>query len=197
MRESALCRRLVVEFLSVIPKCHPAGSSYVENALVWVIFGSKRIAKPQLMLLKSAGQCHRNWHARFEPVLTGLLTVQYSSVYSALARKTKSARASWDGSIRLCIIPTTQRAPQKRREGRLEERQLAVCLSVPLVWFEHWLYVRQDRCCHLSFARIMNNKLGEYTRNSTKNTSKVLTYPRKGQRYDTDTKYISNQTCQD
>lgn len=114
----------------------------------------------------------------------------------SLGAKKKSARASWDGSIRLCIIPTTQRAPQRRREGSLEERQLAVCLSVPLVWFEHWPYVRQDRCCHLSFARIVNNKLGEYTRNSTKNTSKVLTHPRKGQRYDTDTKYISNQTCQ-
>ena len=40
-----------MEFSSVIPKSHLAGGSHVENAPV--IFGSKRIVKPQLMLLKS------------------------------------------------------------------------------------------------------------------------------------------------
>jgi len=197
MTESALGRRLFVEFVSVISKNHAAGSSNVENTLVWVIFWSKWIAKPQLMTLKSAGQCHSNWHARFEPVLTGLLTVQYLSVYLALARKTKSARASWGRSIRLCILPTTQRAQQKRREGSLEKRQLAVCFSVLLVWFEYLLYVHQGRCCHLSLAHIVNTKLGNYAAsNTTKNTSKVLTLPRKGKRYDTYTKYILNQACQ-
>ena len=131
MRESALGRRIFVEFVSVISKSHAAGSSNVGSTLVWVIFWSKWIAKPQLMTLKSAGQCHSNRHARFEPALTGPLTVQYSSVYLALARKTKSARASWDRSIRLCILPTTQRAQKERREGSLGERKLAVCFSVP------------------------------------------------------------------
>ena len=139
MRESALGRRIFVEFVSVISKSQAAGSSNVENTLVWVIFWSKWIVKPQLMTLKSAGQCRSNWHARFEPVLT----VQYWSVYLALARKTKSARASWDRSIRLCILRTTQRAQQKRREGSLGERQLAVSFSVLLVRFEYLLYVRR------------------------------------------------------
>ena len=197
MRESALGRRIFVEFVSVISKSQASGSSNVENTLVWVIFWSKWIAKPQLMTLKSAGQCHSNWHARFEPVLTGPLTVQYWSVYLALARKTKSARASWDRSIRLCTLPTTQRAQQKRREGSLGERQLAVSFSVLLVRFEYLLYVPQGRCCHLSFAHIVNTKLGNYAAsNNTKNTSKVLTLPHKGQRYDTDTKYILNQANQ-
>ena len=197
MRESVLGRRSFVEFISVISKSHAAGSSNVENTLVWVTFWSKWTAKSQLMTLKSAGQCHSNWHTRFEPVLTGLLTVQYSSVYLALVRKTKSARASWDRSIRLCMLPTTERAQQKRREGSLGERQLAVCYSVLLVWFEYLLYVRQGRCCHLSFAHIVNTKLGKYAAsNTTKNTSKILTLSRKGQRYDTDTKYILNQAYQ-
>ena len=60
MRESALSRRLFVEFVSVISKSHAAGSSNVENTLVWVIFWSKWIAKPQLMTLTSAEQCHSN-----------------------------------------------------------------------------------------------------------------------------------------
>ena len=179
MRESALGRRIFVEFVSVISKSHAAGSSNVENTLVWVTFWSKWIANHSWWhwsLLDSVS----NWHARFEPVLTGLLTVQYSSVYLALAWKAKSARASWDRSIRLYILPTTQRAPQKRWEGSLGERQLAVCFSVLLVWFEYLLYLRQGRCCHLSFAHIVNTKLGKYAAsNTTKNTSKVLTLPRK------------------
>lgn len=197
MRESALGRRIFVAFVSVISKSHAADSSNVENTLVWVTFWSKWIAKPQLMTLKSAGQCHSNWHARFEPAPTGLLTVQYSSVYLALVRKTKSARASWGRSIRLCILPTTQRAQQKRREGSLMERQLAICFSVLLVWFEHWLYVRQGSYCNLCFAHIVNTKLGKCAEsNTTKNTSKVLTLPRKEKRYDTDKKYILNQAYQ-
>ena len=60
MRESALGRRIFVEFVSVISKSQAAGSSNVENTLVCVIFWSKWIVKPQLMTLKSAGQCRSN-----------------------------------------------------------------------------------------------------------------------------------------
>ena len=46
-------------------------------------------------------------------------------------------------------------------------------------------------------ALIVSAKLGNYAaRNTTKNTSKVLTLPREGQRYDTDTKCILNQAYQ-
>ena len=136
MRESALGRRIFVEFVSVISKSHAAGSSNVESTLVWLIFWSKWIAKPQLMTLKSAGQCHSNWHARFEPVLTGLLTVQYSSVYLALARKTKSARASWGRSIRLCILPhdTTRATEEKGGKPNGETVGRLFFCSVSLVW---------------------------------------------------------------
>lgn len=77
------------------------------------------------------------------------------------------------------------------------ERQLAVCFSALLVWFEHWLYVRQGSCCNLCFAHIVNTKLGMCAEsNTTKNTSKVLTLPGKEKRYDTDKKYILNQAYQ-
>ena len=77
------------------------------------------------------------------------------------------------------------------------ERQLAVCFSVLLVLFEHWLYVRQGSCCNLCFAHVVNTKLGKCAESNTKkNTSKVLTLPRKEKRYDTDKKYILNQANQ-
>ena len=43
MRESALGKRIFVEFVSVISKSHAAGSSNVENTLLWVTFWSKWI----------------------------------------------------------------------------------------------------------------------------------------------------------
>ena len=60
MRESALGKRIFVEFVSVISKSHAPGSSNVENTLLWVTFWSKWIVKQRLMTLKSAGQCHSN-----------------------------------------------------------------------------------------------------------------------------------------
>ena len=52
--------------------------------------------------------------------------------------------------------------------------------------------------CALPIKKIIvNTKLGKCAEsNTTKNTSKVLTLPRKEKRYDTDKKYILNQAYQ-
>ena len=70
------------------------------------------------------------------------------------------------------------------------ERQLAVCFSVLLVWFEHWLYVRQGSCCNLRIAHTVNTKLGKCAESNTTKEE------RKEKRYDTDKKYILNQAYQ-
>ena len=92
----------------------------------------------------------------------------------------------------------TTRATEEKGGKPREETVDRFFFSVLLVWFEYLLYVGQGRRCHLSFADIVNTKLGRYAAsNTTKNTSKVLTLPPKGQRYDNDRKYILNQAYQD